>query len=315
MEKRGLQLPTVDFVQKKVKELEKFRNTSLKEEDVEKVVLHTFLIMQVFIYLFILFFYRLWKKSRDLERIQGIMPWRKVDWYEKGYNSCYLEIKNMQYYFIIFSIFHSILFVIIIIIIILGYGRARGWHREDKKFGREVAGTWRESRPAGQAEDKGPVCYKVLHLQSNVWTYVYVYFESIFLSILQLYQWEEQAKKCCSSRTCFEGNWKCIVFTFVNDSNSVYNVIAFKDVTNFGDCFCCLLFQIITSCHPHALRKGNVTIIKQVHSYWSQRGNDQFLWTSHPVGFCCHLPLNVIAKATSAIVTYTCPTLNGAITV
>ncbi len=59
MEKRGLQLPTVDFVQKKVKELEKFRNTSLKEEDVEKVVLHTFLIMQVFIYLFILFFYRL----------------------------------------------------------------------------------------------------------------------------------------------------------------------------------------------------------------------------------------------------------------
>jgi len=37
MEKRGIKLPTVDFVQRKVKELEKFKNTSLKEEDVEKV--------------------------------------------------------------------------------------------------------------------------------------------------------------------------------------------------------------------------------------------------------------------------------------
>ena len=43
MEKRGLKLPTADFVQRKVKELEKFKTMSLKEEDVEKVsVSHPF---------------------------------------------------------------------------------------------------------------------------------------------------------------------------------------------------------------------------------------------------------------------------------
>ena len=42
MEKQGLELPTVDFVQKKVKDVEKYKNTSLKEEDVEKVNLNQY---------------------------------------------------------------------------------------------------------------------------------------------------------------------------------------------------------------------------------------------------------------------------------
>lgn len=37
MERRGLELPTVDFIRRKAKKLEEFKNTSLKEEDVEKV--------------------------------------------------------------------------------------------------------------------------------------------------------------------------------------------------------------------------------------------------------------------------------------
>ena len=37
MEKRGLKLPTVDFVRRKTKKLEEVKNVSLKEEDVEKV--------------------------------------------------------------------------------------------------------------------------------------------------------------------------------------------------------------------------------------------------------------------------------------
>ncbi len=37
MDKRGLDLPRLDFVKAKVKKLEEVRNKSLKEEDVEKV--------------------------------------------------------------------------------------------------------------------------------------------------------------------------------------------------------------------------------------------------------------------------------------
>lgn len=37
MEKRGLQLPTVDYVRRKARKLEEMKNVSLKEEDVAKV--------------------------------------------------------------------------------------------------------------------------------------------------------------------------------------------------------------------------------------------------------------------------------------
>ena len=37
MEKRGLKLPTMDYVRQKSKKLEEMKNMSLKEEDVEKV--------------------------------------------------------------------------------------------------------------------------------------------------------------------------------------------------------------------------------------------------------------------------------------
>ena len=37
MDKRGLKLPTVEFVQRKARKLEEVKNISLKEEDVEKV--------------------------------------------------------------------------------------------------------------------------------------------------------------------------------------------------------------------------------------------------------------------------------------
>ena len=37
MDKRGLSLPTVEFVQRKARKLEEVKNISLKEEDVEKV--------------------------------------------------------------------------------------------------------------------------------------------------------------------------------------------------------------------------------------------------------------------------------------
>ena len=40
LEKRGLKLPTVDFVRRKARKLEEVKNVSLKEEDVEKVNSH-----------------------------------------------------------------------------------------------------------------------------------------------------------------------------------------------------------------------------------------------------------------------------------
>ena len=37
MEKKGLKLPTLDFIRRKAKKLDEVKNTSLKEEDVDKV--------------------------------------------------------------------------------------------------------------------------------------------------------------------------------------------------------------------------------------------------------------------------------------